>query len=96
MTHDSLRETIDAAFENSAEIGPETGGEIREAVHEALNLLDKGEARVAEKTSSGWTMCARSIAPRNCCQKLLFRIEEAIIRPNCPAAKGSGLRLLVP
>jgi 2,3,4,5-tetrahydropyridine-2-carboxylate N-succinyltransferase len=49
-----LRDTIDAAFERRDEIGTDTKGEVREAVETALDLLDSGKARVAEKSSGGW------------------------------------------
>src|SRR5579862_5822204 len=50
---DSLAKTIDAAFERRDEIGPSTKGEVREAVEEALDLLDRGAVRVAEKSTEG-------------------------------------------
>ncbi len=53
---DNLQEVIDAAFENRVEISPDTKGEVREAVATALELLDRGEARVAVKNESGWTV----------------------------------------
>ena len=37
-------------------IGATTKGEVREAVAAALDLLDKGELRVAEKGAEGWTV----------------------------------------
>lgn len=43
-----LESIIDAAWENRAEIGLATTGEVRVAVDRALALLDSGEARVAE------------------------------------------------
>jgi 2,3,4,5-tetrahydropyridine-2,6-dicarboxylate N-succinyltransferase len=49
----SLAETIDAAFEQRADIGPTTSGAVREAVDDALDLLDRGAARVAEKAADG-------------------------------------------
>jgi len=49
----SLAETIDAAFERREEINPATKGAIREAVEAALELLDRGAARVAEKQANG-------------------------------------------
>ncbi|MFD2648431.1 2,3,4,5-tetrahydropyridine-2,6-dicarboxylate N-succinyltransferase [Devosia albogilva] len=49
-----LERIIDAAFDDRANIGFGTSGEIREAVDAALELLDRGELRVAEKTESGW------------------------------------------
>src|SRR5262249_29607863 len=49
----TLAETIDAAFERREEIGPTTKGAVRGAVDEALDLLDRGAARVAEKAPDG-------------------------------------------
>ena len=49
----SLAETIDAAFERREEINPATAGAVREAVEDALQLLDRGAARVAEKEVNG-------------------------------------------
>src|SRR5579863_3234116 len=48
---ESLAKTIDAAFERRDEIGPSTKGEVRDAVEQALDLLDRGAARVAERAS---------------------------------------------
>ena len=54
MNASALQTTIDAAWENRDQVSPATSGEIREAVTEALNGLDAGTFRVAEKSSSGW------------------------------------------
>ncbi|WP_375598394.1 2,3,4,5-tetrahydropyridine-2,6-dicarboxylate N-succinyltransferase [Devosia sp. Naph2] len=54
MSHEQLAQTIDTAFENRAEINFNTTGEVRDAVNEALNLLDSGQARVAEKVDGTW------------------------------------------
>ena len=56
MSNAALAVAIEAAWENRAEIGFGTKGEVREAVAEALNLLDSGQARVAEKGDDGWTV----------------------------------------
>ena len=57
----ALAETIDAAFERREEIGPATTGAVRESVEHALDLLDRGEARVAEKAADGsWRVDRRS------------------------------------
>jgi 2,3,4,5-tetrahydropyridine-2-carboxylate N-succinyltransferase len=56
MSLDSLKTTIDTAFEQRDGINAKTGGEVREAVETALNLLDSGAARVAEKTAEGWVV----------------------------------------
>lgn len=53
MSTADLQSTIEAAFEDRDNVGLTTQGEIREAVEEALNLLDSGKARVAEKSASG-------------------------------------------
>ncbi|HRK24753.1 MAG TPA: 2,3,4,5-tetrahydropyridine-2,6-dicarboxylate N-succinyltransferase [Beijerinckiaceae bacterium] len=45
-----LNAAIERAWENRAEISPATRGEAREAVEAALDALDAGRLRVAEKT----------------------------------------------
>jgi 2,3,4,5-tetrahydropyridine-2,6-dicarboxylate N-succinyltransferase len=52
-TTDTLAKTIDTAFEQRDGIGPSTKGAVRDAVEQALELLDRGEARVAEKAADG-------------------------------------------
>ncbi|WP_174297460.1 2,3,4,5-tetrahydropyridine-2,6-dicarboxylate N-succinyltransferase [Sphingomonas bacterium] len=53
-----LEATIDAAWEDRADLGLHTGGEVRDAVTRALAMLDAGEARVAEpdggEAERGW------------------------------------------
>jgi 2,3,4,5-tetrahydropyridine-2-carboxylate N-succinyltransferase len=49
----ALTDTIEAAWEARADIGPQTVGETRAAVAETLRLLDRGEARVAEPNGQG-------------------------------------------
>jgi 2,3,4,5-tetrahydropyridine-2-carboxylate N-succinyltransferase len=50
-----LEKIINDAFENRADISPSSvSPEVRSAVEEAINLLDSGKARVAEKTSGEW------------------------------------------
>jgi 2,3,4,5-tetrahydropyridine-2,6-dicarboxylate N-succinyltransferase len=49
MTDARLQTLIDEAFENRAKITPQTTGAVRDAVETALDLLDSGGARVAEK-----------------------------------------------
>ncbi len=44
-----LQDLIERAFEDRARINAETRGDVREAVAKALDLLDSGRARVAEK-----------------------------------------------
>jgi len=54
MAQHELQRVVENAFEQRDGIGPGTRGEVRDAVDEALDLLDRGEARVAEKTPQGW------------------------------------------
>jgi 2,3,4,5-tetrahydropyridine-2-carboxylate N-succinyltransferase len=53
MSQSELARTIDAAFETRDDVSPSTKGAVREAVDEALDLLDRGEVRVAEKQADG-------------------------------------------
>lgn len=50
---DALARVIDQAWETRSNISPDTGGEVREAVDAALDLLDSGECRVAEPDGEG-------------------------------------------
>jgi 2,3,4,5-tetrahydropyridine-2-carboxylate N-succinyltransferase len=49
-----LEKTIDQAFEARDSVTPETRGAVREAVEEALDLLDAGAVRVAQKKDGDW------------------------------------------
>jgi 2,3,4,5-tetrahydropyridine-2,6-dicarboxylate N-succinyltransferase len=53
MANDKLAKIIDDAFEGGDKIGPKTKGAARKAVTDALELLDTGKARVAERQSDG-------------------------------------------
>ena len=48
-----LEATVNAAFEARETISTTTRGEIREAIERALQLLDNGEVRVAEREANG-------------------------------------------
>ncbi|MEE3059280.1 MAG: 2,3,4,5-tetrahydropyridine-2,6-dicarboxylate N-succinyltransferase, partial [Pseudomonadota bacterium] len=54
MKLEELEHTIDAAFEDAGALKPDTQGDIRDAVDAALDLLDAGTARVAEKIGDDW------------------------------------------
>jgi 2,3,4,5-tetrahydropyridine-2-carboxylate N-succinyltransferase len=56
MTHEHLKSFIESAFEHASEVTPKTEGVLRDAVEETLDLLDKGEVRVAEKIDGQWTV----------------------------------------
>ena len=51
-----LQATIDAAWDDRANVSTATQGTVRDAVNAALALLDSGERRVAEKGDGGWSV----------------------------------------
>jgi 2,3,4,5-tetrahydropyridine-2-carboxylate N-succinyltransferase len=53
MSAAELANIIDEAFERREHIEPSTAGAVREAVDAALDLLDRGAARVAEPVADG-------------------------------------------
>ncbi len=57
MTLNNLQATIDTAWDNRDDLSTDTKGEVRDAVESALAMLDSGEARIAEKVSTGnWSV----------------------------------------
>ncbi|MEE8351883.1 MAG: 2,3,4,5-tetrahydropyridine-2,6-dicarboxylate N-succinyltransferase [Rhodospirillales bacterium] len=54
MSTAQLQKTIDDAWEERGDIGLDSMGDVRDAVEAALDLLDSGQARVAEKTNGQW------------------------------------------
>lgn len=55
---DALRARIEALWEDRAALTPATGGAARADIEAALDLLDRGAARVAEPTADGWQVNA--------------------------------------
>ncbi|GGA40058.1 2,3,4,5-tetrahydropyridine-2,6-dicarboxylate N-succinyltransferase [Pelagibacterium lentulum] len=53
MSMSDLAATIDTAFEARDTVNYQTQGTVRDAVNEALEMLDTGRARVAEKGADG-------------------------------------------
>jgi 2,3,4,5-tetrahydropyridine-2,6-dicarboxylate N-succinyltransferase len=53
MSYTDLARSIDDAFDARENVGPSTKGVVRDAVEAALDLLDRGTARVAERQSDG-------------------------------------------
>ncbi len=49
-----LQATIDAAWEDRTNLSTATTGAVRDAVEAALDMLDNGQARVAEPDGEGW------------------------------------------
>jgi 2,3,4,5-tetrahydropyridine-2,6-dicarboxylate N-succinyltransferase len=56
MPNTSLQPIIEAAWNQRESVSPATRGEVREAVATALDLLDSGKARVAEKIGDAWVV----------------------------------------
>ncbi|MCK5478280.1 MAG: 2,3,4,5-tetrahydropyridine-2,6-dicarboxylate N-succinyltransferase [Methylococcales bacterium] len=53
----NIENIINDAFENRGDISPaNVSAEIRSAVEKAINMLDAGTARVAEKTTGEWVV----------------------------------------
>lgn len=74
-----LKSIIEEAFEQRAEITPKTASsQLKEAVNAALELLDTGKARVADKTSGKWVVnewLKKAVL-------LSFRIEDNVVMSN--------------
>lgn len=57
MNHTSIQNIIEAAFEQRTSLDlPNATPSLRSAVATAIQLLDSGEARVAEKSNQGWVV----------------------------------------
>ncbi len=56
MSQAALQKVIDTAWEARDGISSATKGEVRDGVERALELLDKGELRVAEKSGGEWVV----------------------------------------
>lgn len=56
ITPAELQNAIDDMWEERQNITVGTTGVVRDTVETVLNLLDRGEVRVAEKTADGWTV----------------------------------------
>ena len=54
MPTTELQRTIEAAWEARDTVNAQTKGSIREAVDAAVDMLDKGTARTAEKSGDSW------------------------------------------
>ncbi|MGE0849964.1 MAG: 2,3,4,5-tetrahydropyridine-2,6-dicarboxylate N-succinyltransferase [Hyphomicrobiaceae bacterium] len=56
MSNTQLQQTIETAWDQRETITTATRGQVRDAIETALDLLDKGRARVAEKKDGGWVV----------------------------------------
>ncbi len=79
-----LATTIEAAWDKREAIEVTTAGAVREAVDEALALLDRGEVRVAEKKDDGWAVnqwLKKAVL-------LSFRLNPMAMIPGGPGGSG--------
>ncbi len=86
MTDADLAATVDAAWEARDQISPATKGAWRDAIEAALDGLDSGELRVAEKTAGGWQV-------RQWLKKavlLSFRLNDMVEIPGGPVDPERG------
>jgi 2,3,4,5-tetrahydropyridine-2-carboxylate N-succinyltransferase len=54
--NEDLRAIIERAWDEREALGPDTRGEVRQAVDTAIAALDSGQARIADKTGGEWTV----------------------------------------
>jgi 2,3,4,5-tetrahydropyridine-2-carboxylate N-succinyltransferase len=86
MTTEQLQAVIDAAWETRDTINSSTSGEVRAAVDGALDLLDKGQLRVAEKRNGQWQTnqwLKKAVL-------LSFRLADSIVIPGGGKFDGAG------
>jgi 2,3,4,5-tetrahydropyridine-2-carboxylate N-succinyltransferase len=56
MSNTQLQQIIETAWDQRDTVTTATRGEVRDAIETALDLLDRGEARVAEKKDGAWVV----------------------------------------
>ena len=79
-----LKEIIEKAFDDRDNVNYDTKGEIRDAVEEALNQLDSGTLRVAEKQNGDWVVnqwAKKAVL-------LSFRLNDMELMGNAPSTGG--------
>jgi 2,3,4,5-tetrahydropyridine-2,6-dicarboxylate N-succinyltransferase len=54
--NEQLRATIERAWDERETLGPDSKGDVRDAVDAAIGALDSGEVRIAEKAGDEWTV----------------------------------------
>lgn len=80
MPHADLATIIEHAYTAREEINPGTKGEVRDAVESTLDLLDRGQVRVAEKIAGEWRVnqwLKKAVL-------LSFRLHESGLMANGP------------
>jgi 2,3,4,5-tetrahydropyridine-2-carboxylate N-succinyltransferase len=86
MNTEQLQAVVDAAWEKRDTVGTGTRGEIRDAVEAALDGLDKGELRVAEKQGGQWhthQWLKKAVL-------LSFRLNDSVLIPGGGRFEGAG------
>src|SRR6201991_1328877 len=81
MTDAALETAVESAWERRADLTPATKGKDREAVDQALDLLDSGKARVAEPKGNDWVVhqwLKKAVL-------LSFRLNDMSVIPGGPA-----------
>jgi 2,3,4,5-tetrahydropyridine-2-carboxylate N-succinyltransferase len=85
MSNAALESTVNTAFEAIGTVSTSTKGEVRDAVDTALELMDKGEARVAERQADGkWKVhqwLKKAVL-------LSFRLNDMDVIPGGPGKAG--------
>jgi 2,3,4,5-tetrahydropyridine-2-carboxylate N-succinyltransferase len=74
---DAIKTIIEAAWEDRDGVGVSTQGAVRDGVNAALDLLDSGQVRVAEKVGGEWTVnqwLKKAVL-------LSFRLNDNVIMP---------------
>src|SRR5262249_59436005 len=85
MANDKLASIIDQAFEGRDKIGPKTKGAVRKAVNSALDQLDSGKARVAERSADGHWQVNQWLKKA---VLLSFRLNDMSVIPGAPGKAG--------
>jgi 2,3,4,5-tetrahydropyridine-2-carboxylate N-succinyltransferase len=86
MNIEQLQAVVDAAWETRDTVTAATGGEIRDAVEAALDGLDRGALRVAEKRDGQWQThqwLKKAVL-------LSFRLHDAELIPGGGRFEGAG------
>jgi 2,3,4,5-tetrahydropyridine-2,6-dicarboxylate N-succinyltransferase len=84
MTTSSLQSTIEAAWDARDTVTAATKGTVRDAVETALNQLDSGQLRVAEKIGGEWIVhqwLKKAVL-------LSFRLTDSDVMPFQPGSGG--------
>ena len=87
MSSANLEQVIDTAFENRDSVNASTKGEVREAVEEALAMLDSGTARVAEPLGNHQWQVNQWLKKA---VLLSFRLSDMVVMPGGPEHPQAG------